>query len=113
LRPRTADHPCRVEVGCAELPHDTAPPTVKFPGIGIELSRVLHASEAVSAPAPIPPSGTGEAVTSFTDIWDKGKAAVRRRAWTVVSDGDGLRTLVTAPERDDAVALAGVKLVPA
>lgn len=56
--------------------HDTAPPTVRFPGIDIELSRVLHASEAVTVPGPIPPSGTGIAVTRFTDIWDKGKAAV-------------------------------------
>ena len=39
--------------------HMTEPPSVKFPGIDIELSRVLHASEAVSVPAPIPPSGTG------------------------------------------------------
>ena len=43
--------------------HMTEPPTVKFPGIDIELSRVLHASEAVSVPGPIPPSGTGVAVT--------------------------------------------------
>ena len=57
--------------------HMTEPPSVQFPGIDIELSRVLHASEAVSAPAPIPPSGTGIAVTRFTDIWDKGKAAGR------------------------------------
>ena len=56
--------------------HMTAPPEVKFPGIDIELSRVLHASEAISAPGPIPPTGTGVAVTRFTEIWDKGKAAV-------------------------------------
>jgi acyl dehydratase len=56
--------------------HDTEAPTVKFPGIDIELSKVLHASEAISAPGPIPASGTGIAVTRFTDIWDKGKAAV-------------------------------------
>ena len=67
--------------------HMTEPPSVKFPGIDIELSRVLHASEAVSAPAPIPPSGTGVAVTKFTDIWDKGKAAV---IWS--------ETTVTAPD---------------
>jgi acyl dehydratase len=67
--------------------HITEPPTVKFPGIDIELSKVLHASEAVSAPAPIPPSGTGRAVTTFTDIWDKGKAAV---IWS--------QTTVTAPD---------------
>lgn len=67
--------------------HMTEPPTVKFPGIDIELSRVLHGSEAVSAPAPIPASGNGRAVTRFTDIWDKGKAAV---IWS--------ETTVTAPD---------------
>jgi acyl dehydratase len=56
--------------------HMTEPPKVQFPGIDIELSRVLHASEAISAPGPIPASGTGTAVTRFTEIWDKGKAAV-------------------------------------
>jgi len=56
--------------------HMTEAPKVQFPGIDIELSRVLHASEAITAPGPIPPSGTGRAVTRFTEIWDKGKAAV-------------------------------------
>ena len=37
---------------------------------------MLHASEAVTVPAPLPPSGAGRAVTRITDIWDKGKAAV-------------------------------------
>ena len=68
--------------------HMTSAPTVKFPGIDIELSRVLHASEAITVPGPIPPSGTGVAVTRFTDIWDKGKAAV---IWseTAVTTPDG------------------------
>ena len=68
--------------------HATKPPTVKFPGIDIELSKVLHASERVEVPAPLPPSGSARAVTRFTDIWDKGKAAV---IWseTTVSDTDG------------------------
>ena len=66
---------------------------MKFPGIDIELSKVLHASEAVSAPAPIPPSGTGRAVTKFTDIWDKGKAAVIWSETTVTTpDGTPLWT---------------------
>jgi acyl dehydratase len=60
----------------AQTFHQTTPPTVQYPGIDIELSKVLHASEAVSVPGPIPPSGTGRAVTRFTEIWDKGKAAV-------------------------------------
>jgi acyl dehydratase len=68
--------------------HMTERPSVKFPGIDIELSRVLHASEAVAVPGPVPPSGTGVAVTRFTDIWDKGKAAV---IWseTTVATPDG------------------------
>ena len=59
---------------------------MKFPGIDIELGKVLHASEQVSAPASLPPSGAAKAVTRFTDIWDKGKAAV---IWS--------ETSVTAP----------------
>ena len=35
----------------------TEPPTVKFPGIDIELSRVLHASEAVTVPGTDPADG--------------------------------------------------------
>src|SRR5271167_3267347 len=68
--------------------HMTKPPAVRFPGIDIELSKVLHASERVEVPAPLPPSGSGKAVTRFTDIWDKGKAAV---IWseTTVSAPDG------------------------
>jgi acyl dehydratase len=71
----------------AQTFHMTKPPTVQFPGIDIELSKVLHASEAVTVPGPIPASGTGIAVTRFTDIWDKGKAAV---IWS--------ETTVTSPE---------------
>ena len=54
--------------------HETKPPKVKFPGIDIELSKVLHASEAVTVPAPLPASGSARSVTPFTDIW--GKVAV-------------------------------------
>ncbi|WP_299562357.1 MaoC family dehydratase [uncultured Mycolicibacterium sp.] len=68
--------------------HMTEPPKVKFPGIDIELNKVLHASEAISVPGPLPPSGSGRAVQKFTEIWDKGKAAV---IWseTTVTDPDG------------------------
>ncbi|MCB0934378.1 MAG: MaoC family dehydratase N-terminal domain-containing protein [Mycobacterium sp.] len=65
--------------------HMTEPPSVRFPGIDIELSRVLHASEAVAVPAPLPPSGSARAVTRFTDIWDKGKAAVLVNQTTVMA----------------------------
>ena len=73
--------------------HATDAPTVSFPGIEIELSRVLHASEAVTVPAPLPASGAGRAVTRVTEIWDKGKAAVIFNETTVVDSGG--RTLWT------------------
>ncbi len=73
--------------------HMTEPPKVSFPGIDIELSRVLHASEAVTVPNPLPPQGSGRAVTRITDIWDKGKAAVILNETTVTSpDGSVLWT---------------------
>ncbi|MBX9920992.1 MAG: 3-alpha,7-alpha,12-alpha-trihydroxy-5-beta-cholest-24-enoyl-CoA hydratase [Mycolicibacterium frederiksbergense] len=56
--------------------HMTEAPTVQFPGIDIELSKVLHASEAVTVPGPIPTSGKAWSTQRFTEIWDKGKAAV-------------------------------------
>ncbi|OKH82771.1 3-alpha,7-alpha,12-alpha-trihydroxy-5-beta-cholest-24-enoyl-CoA hydratase [Mycobacterium sp. SWH-M3] len=68
--------------------HMTEPPKVQFPGIDIELAKVLHASEAVSVPGPIPTSGTAQSVQRFTEIWDKGKAAVIVSE-TTVTDPDG------------------------
>ncbi len=76
--------------------HLTEPPAVKFPGIDIELSRVLHASEGISAPGPIPPAGTGIAVTKFTEIWDKGKAAV---IWSETTVTDPQGTLLWTQKR--------------
>ncbi|WP_313673779.1 MaoC/PaaZ C-terminal domain-containing protein [Mycolicibacterium sp.] len=67
--------------------HMTELPRVSFPGIDIELSRVLHASEAVVVPAPLPPSGSARAVTRITDIWDKAKAAVILTETTVTDPG--------------------------
>jgi len=73
--------------------HMTEPPRVNFPGIDIELSRVLHASEAVNVPVPLPPSGSARATTRVTDIWDKGKAAVILNETTVTGpDGNVLWT---------------------
>ncbi len=66
--------------------HLTEAPVVRFPGIDIELSRVLHASEGVTVPGPIPPSGKGWSKQRFTEIWDKGKAAVIVSETTVTDE---------------------------
>jgi acyl dehydratase len=73
--------------------HLTEPPSVPFPGVDIELARILHASEEVTVAAPLPPSGTAQATARVVDIWDKGKAAVIVSESTVTSpDGTPLWT---------------------
>jgi acyl dehydratase len=75
--------------GCvAATVHATEPPQVSYPGIDIELSRVLHASEEVTVPGPLPASGTARSVTRVAEVWDKGKAAVIVTE-TAVTDLDG------------------------
>jgi acyl dehydratase len=78
--------------GCvAATFHATAPPRVSFPGIDIELGKVLHASEEVTVPRPLPASGSARSVTRLVDIWDKGKAAVIVSETTVTAlDGTPL-----------------------
>jgi acyl dehydratase len=56
--------------------HATEPPRVNLPGIDIELGKVLHASEHVTVPGPLPPSGSARSTSRVVEVWDKGKAAV-------------------------------------
>jgi acyl dehydratase len=56
--------------------NDVEPPKVSWPGIEIDLAKILHASERVTVPAPLPPWGSARAVSRIAEVWDKGKAAV-------------------------------------
>lgn len=56
--------------------HQIEPPRVSWPGVEIDLAKVLHASEQVAVPAPLPPSGSARAISRIVEVWDKGKAAV-------------------------------------
>ncbi|MBY0443359.1 MAG: 3-alpha,7-alpha,12-alpha-trihydroxy-5-beta-cholest-24-enoyl-CoA hydratase [Mycobacteriaceae bacterium] len=56
--------------------HQVEPPTVRWPGVDIDLARVLHASEQIQLPAALPPAGSGHAVSRIVEVWDKGTAAV-------------------------------------
>ncbi|WP_125078942.1 MaoC/PaaZ C-terminal domain-containing protein [Mycobacterium sp. P7213] len=56
--------------------NEVDPPKVSWPGIEIDLAKILHASEKVTVPAPLPPSGSARAVSRIVEVWDKGKAAV-------------------------------------
>jgi acyl dehydratase len=71
----------------------TEPPKVSWPGIDIDLAKILHGSERVTVATPLPPSGSARAVSRITDIWDKGKAAVVVLETSVTgSDGTSLWT---------------------
>ncbi|MFD8500721.1 MaoC/PaaZ C-terminal domain-containing protein [Amycolatopsis sp. NPDC059657] len=69
------------------------PPSVSFPGVDIDLAKVLHGKQEVIAHRPIPTSGKGVAKSRITDVFDKGKAAVIIQETAVTSsDGDPLWT---------------------
>lgn len=52
------------------------PPSVEYPGISIDLAKVLHASQRIDLHRPLPADGAGRAVTRVADVHDKGSAAV-------------------------------------
>jgi len=52
------------------------PPGVTFPGIDVDLSRVLHGTQSITVHAPLPADGRAVARSRIADVWDKGKAAV-------------------------------------
>jgi acyl dehydratase len=68
--------------------HATEPPRVAYPGIDIDLVKVVHGSQRIEVHRPIPVSGSGSAVTRVTGVYDKGSAAVVETR-TAVTDDDG------------------------
>jgi acyl dehydratase len=66
----------------------TEPPRVSFPGIEIDLASVLHGSQEIAVPGPLPVSGTAVARARIVDLQDKGNAAVIVQE-TEVADGNG------------------------
>jgi acyl dehydratase len=68
--------------------HEVEPPKVEYPGVSIELAKVLHGSQRVDVHRPLPADGKARAQTGVTGVYDKGAAAVIETQ-TVVSDLDG------------------------
>jgi acyl dehydratase len=56
--------------------HKTDPPPLDLPGCDINLSQVVHGSQAIAVTGPVPTSGSAVLSTRITDVWDKGQAAV-------------------------------------
>ncbi|WP_410588821.1 MaoC/PaaZ C-terminal domain-containing protein [Amycolatopsis sp. lyj-23] len=69
------------------------PPAVSFPGIEIDLAKVLHGKQEITLHQPIPASGKAVARSRVADVYDKGKAAVVVQEVAVTSStGDPLWT---------------------
>ncbi|MFG1796983.1 MaoC/PaaZ C-terminal domain-containing protein [Nocardia sp. NPDC049149] len=73
--------------------HETEPPRVSFPGIEIDLAKVVHGHQEVEVHRPIPAGGKATSTGRITELWDKGSAAVVVQEQTVIgSDGAPLWT---------------------
>ncbi|MFL0579879.1 MaoC/PaaZ C-terminal domain-containing protein [Dietzia sp. 179-F 9C3 NHS] len=71
----------------------TEPPRVSFPGVEIDLAKVVHGSQSVELHRPIPAAGTATTTTKIAEIQDKGSAAVIiQESETVSADGEKLWT---------------------
>jgi acyl dehydratase len=66
---------------------------VTFPGIDIDLSKVLHGTQSITVHSPLPAEGQAVAHSRIADVWDKGKAAVIVQEATITTPaGDPLWT---------------------
>ena len=52
------------------------PPALTFPGIDVELAKVLHGTQSITVHSPLPADGQAVARSRIANVWDKGKAAV-------------------------------------
>ncbi|AXK86790.1 N-terminal half of MaoC dehydratase [Nocardia farcinica] len=77
----------------AQTLHETEPPKVSFPGIDIDLAKVVHAYQEVQVHRPIPAAGKATSTGRISELWDKGSAAVIVQEHTITgSDGAPLWT---------------------
>lgn len=65
--------------------HASEPPSLAIPGCDIQLSQVLHGSQAIRVKQPLPVAGSAVLHTKVANVWDKGKAAVIEQVGTAVS----------------------------
>ena len=72
----------------AQTVHRFEPPAVEYPGISIDLAKVLHGTQRVDVHRPLPPDGKARATARVKGVYDKGAAAVVETE-TLVTDLDG------------------------
>ena len=77
----------------AQTVHVFEPPTVEYPGISIDLAKVLHGTQRIDVHRPLPTDGKARATARVKGVYDKGSAAVVETETTVTDlDGDPLWT---------------------
>ena len=73
--------------------HVTEAPKVSFPGVEIDLAKVVHGSQFVELHRSIPAGDAATTTTRITELQDKGSAAVIiQESETVSADGEPLWT---------------------
>ncbi len=72
----------------AQTVHRFEPPAVEYPGISIDLAKVLHGTQRIDVHRPLPTDGKARAVARIKGVYDKGSAAVVETE-TLVSDLEG------------------------
>lgn len=72
----------------AQTVHRFEPPAVEYPGISIDLAKVLHGTQRIDVHRPLPADGKARATARVKGVYDKGAAAVVETE-TVVTDLDG------------------------
>jgi len=73
------------------------PPAVTFPGIDIDLAKVLHGTQSITVHSSLPSSGQAVAHARIKDVWDKEKAAVIVQEATITTpSGDPLWTTTSS-----------------
>ena len=72
----------------AQTVHRFEPPAVEYPGISIDLAKVLHGTQRIDVHRPLPADGKARATARVKGVYDKGSAAVVETE-TLVTDLDG------------------------
>jgi len=72
----------------AQTVHRFEPPAVEYPGISIDLAKVLHGTQRIDVHRPLPAGGKARATARIKGVYDKGSAAVVETE-TLVTDLDG------------------------
>lgn len=88
--------------------HRFDPPRVRYPGISVDLRRVLYASQRIDLHRQLPTAAHARAASRITHIYDKGTAALMQFQSMVSPPATALRCGRTPPASSPAAREASV-----